>query len=358
MPITKNQKNNKYMVRVNFTDNSNRYVSKYGTASSYKEAKELERHLYEQRYIDCSITFGDLCDKYLRDCEIRCKPSTILHVKHNIKMLQSTINKNIRVFDVSPSFVRNWQVSFLKKGYSLTYSREINARFQSIMELAVKYYGLSENPVRIAGKIGEQYGDEKDYLTLEEFNQFLAGIDKQQDMPSWVFYNVLFYTGCRMGEAMALYPKDINFKEETISINKTFQIIEGTPYLTTPKTQGSIRCIKIPHFLCDILQSYVNMLPTKNIRIFFSLNGTHLIRVKKKACKITGIKYIKNHEFRHSNITFLISKDVPILEITKQVGHASPDITYSVYAHLYPNRDRIIADLEEKDFQNWISIVG
>ena len=353
MPITKNPKNKKYTVRINYTDNDKRHLSKYGTASSYREAKNLERTLYENKDVDCDITFGALCTKYVKDCEIRCKANTVYLAKKTVKLLLQTIDENMRIVDMTPAFVRKWQTEFLSKNYSASYTSAFNSRFQTIMNLAVRYYGLPENPVKVAGRIGSKFGEEKQYLTLQEFNKFLTGIDKEENLSSWVLFNVLFYTGCRIGEAMALYPKDIDFKRETININKNLQLIEGVHYITTPKTKKSIRCIKVPHFLCEILSSYIKNLPTKNIRLFFNLNKTRLRRIKLEACKKSGVKYIKNHEFRHSYISFLISKDVPILEITKQVGHATPDITYSVYAHLYANRDQMIADLEDKDFENW-----
>ena len=52
-------------------------------------------------------------------------------------------------------------------------------------------------------------------------------------------------------------------------------------------------------------------------------------------------------------IIYVISQNVPILEISKRVGHSTPDITYGVYAHLYPNKDRNIAQKEDADFKNW-----
>lgn len=358
MPISKNQKSKKYTVRINYTDKNKRHLSKYGTANSYREAKELEKDLYEKRFVDTSITFGNLCEKYIKDSEIRCKLNTVTVIKKIIRKLLITIDERMRIDDLNPSFVRNWQTKLLSEQYSPSYIRRLNATLQSIMNLAVQYYNLPENPVKIAGQIGSYYGKEKRYFTLQEFNKFLTGIDKEKDLSSWVLFNVLFYTGCRIGEALALYPKDINLRKETISISKNFQLIDGTPYITTPKTQNSNRCLKIPHFLCEILKDYIEHLPTKNIRLFFNINYTHLRRVKTKACKLTGIKYIKNHELRHSNITFLISKEVPILEIAKQVGHASPDITYAVYAHLYPNRDQMIADLEDQDLHNWTTVLN
>ena len=65
---------------------------------------------------------------------------------------------------------------------------------------------------------------------------------------------VLFWTGCREGELLALTLNDINFEDNTINIDKTYFRSEGRDIVTTPKTEGSVRIITIPEFLNDYFQ--------------------------------------------------------------------------------------------------------
>jgi integrase len=43
------------------------------------------------------------------------------------------------------------------------------------------------------------------------------------------------------------------------------------------------------------------------------------------------------HDLRHGNATLLLAAGVPMRAIADQVGHASPALTASVYAHVQPD---------------------
>ena len=61
----------------------------------------------------------------------------------------------------------------------------------------------------------------------------------------------------REGELLALSPADIDLDNKTISINRTYQRIEGKDVFTSPKTRKSKRKIPIPDFLCQELSDYI-----------------------------------------------------------------------------------------------------
>ena len=77
----------------------------------------------------------------------------------------------------------------------------------------MKYYDLKENPCRKAGSMGKSKAEEMHIWTREEFTQFLnAIIDKK---PSYIAFEVLFWTGLRLGALLAMTPADIDFDKRT-----------------------------------------------------------------------------------------------------------------------------------------------
>lgn len=46
-----------------------------------------------------------------------------------------------------------------------------------------------------------------------------------------------------------------------------------------------------------------------------------------------GLEGVSLHSLRHSHASELLSKGVPILTVAKRLGHATPNITLSIYAH-------------------------
>ena len=353
MPIYKKKGAKSYTVRVNYVAQDGTPKSIYGSAKTYNEAIQVYQSLYNSRFEQANISLSELCEYYLIDCKSKCKLSTYVINCKIVKKILSMLNGDVRIDKITPMYIRSWQTSLVKSGLSETYVNMVNARLNSILNYGVMYYNLKDNPVKCAGKIGKTTADERDFWSPDDFKQFISGVDKEKELPYWVLFHLLFYTGCRIGEALGLYPSDIDLENETICINRTYLKIKKVGYLSSPKTKASVRQIKIPKFLCEILNDYMTHLPSLKVRLFFSVYETHINTLKKRVCKETHVRYIRNHDFRHSAISFLVSQNIPIVEIANRVGHANPSITYNVYSHLYVDSDKKIAELEDKDFKSW-----
>ncbi len=70
---------------------------------------------------------------------------------------------------------------------------------------------------------------------------------------------------------LALTAADFNFEKETVRINKSYQRLHGEDVITTPKTKKSNRMIKMPKFLCEEMQEYLQMLYGLEILVFMDL---------------------------------------------------------------------------------------
>ena len=115
----------------------------------------------------------------------------------------------------------------------------------------MRYYNLQDNPCRKAGAIGKSKGEPKDFWMQEEFNAFLETVsDKPETRMAFL---LLYWTGMRIGELLALTYNDINLEEKTISSNKFYQRLKGKDMITQPKTPKSIRVITMPDFLAEDL---------------------------------------------------------------------------------------------------------
>ena len=81
---------------------------------------------------------------------------------------------------------------------------------------------------------------------------------------------ILYWTGMRIGELLALTYDDINLEEKTISITKSYQRLKGKDVITQPKTPKSIRIITMPDFLANEFREYCSHLYgiMKNERLF------------------------------------------------------------------------------------------
>lgn len=81
-----------------------------------------------------------------------------------------------------------------------------------------------------------------DILEIDEKKiEFLKAIEND-DSEKYLFFSLLAFTGIRKGEAFALKWSDINFKNQTLDINKTVtRGYQGRLIVNTPKSKSGKR---------------------------------------------------------------------------------------------------------------------
>lgn len=190
--------------------------------------------------------------------------------------------------------------------------------------------------------MGKKKNREMLFWTKEEYLKFA---DAMMDKPmSYYAFEMLYWTGIREGELLALTSADFDFEKRTVTINKSFQHLNGRDIITSPKTEKSNRTIQLPKFLCDEMQDYLKMLYDVGLEDrVFSITKSYLHREMDRGAKEAGVKRIRIHDIRHSHVSLLIDMGFSATAIADRVGHESIDITYN-YAHLFPSKQAEMAD--------------
>ena len=229
-----------------------------------------------------------------------------------------------------------------------TYERMIQNQINALFNHAQRIYNLKENPCKKVKRMGKSDADKLDFWTKEEYEIFISGVNKQSE--DYLMFEILFWTGIREGELLALTLSDFDMLNNLLHINKTYHRINGKDVISTPKTDNSVRTIIIPNFLKEEVQEYIGQhygLP-ENERLFPIVARTLQKRLKKYEEK-TGVKPIRVHDLRHSHVAYLINQGVEPLIIKERLGHKNIQITLNTYGHLYPSRQKAIAEmLDEK----------
>jgi integrase len=312
-----------------------------------RDAKEYERTFMNQQNNTSDILFSNLVANYIEDMKHRLKPTTMENKQSIIAHKILPYFSRLKVCDIDTVKVRKWQNELLSfrdkdnKPYSQTYLKTIHNQLSAIMNYAVKHYHLASNPCQVAGSIGRSKAGEMEIWTQEEYEKFSNWIEKSAIK---LAFDVLFYTGMRSGELLALTPADI-LPDKQISITKNFSKIKGKELFLEPKTPKSKRIISIPGFLYDEIQGYISRLYgiEPSDRIFYFTKSTLEKEIKKLAMK-ADLKQIRVHDLRHSHASMLIDMGFDILEISERLGHESVKTTLDTYAHLYPDKDKKLAD--------------
>ena len=250
--------------------------------------------------------------------------------------------------NITAQQIITWQNEMLNykddkgKPYSPVYLKTVHNQLSAIFNHAVRYYNLRDNPCKKAGSMGKKKNREMLFWTKAEYLKFAEAM---MDKPlSYYAFEMLYWCGIREGELLALTPADFDFEKCTVSINKSYQRLNGQDLITTPKTEKSNRVITMPQFLADEMQDYLKMLYDvgENDRMF-TVTKSYLHREMDRGAKEAGVKRIRIHDIRHSAVSLLIDMGFSATAIADRVGHESIDITYN-YAHLFPSKQAEMAD--------------
>ena len=295
--------------------------------------------------IPADITFADFYLIYLHDMEVRLKPSSLSSKKHIFSEKILPFFGSLPMRSITTQHVRKWQSVILRQNYSVTYQQLIDFQLSAMMHYAERYYDFP-NPCTKAGHIGGTKTKKLSFWTLEEYELFISHFSA--DPEAFTAFEILYWTGMRQGELLALTPDDIDRKRRQIHITKSYTQIDGKDIISTPKTKKSERDVGIPKFLLDEILVYIRTRQIPHDRRLFERTRHYLFFKLRKGCEASGVRQIRTHDIRHSHVSLLINAGFSALDIAERVGHDSVSTTLDVYAHLFPDQQQMLIDrLEE-----------
>lgn len=307
-----------------------------------REAVEWERSFLLMKAGDMEMTLEDFIKIYETDMQPRWRESTKLSSKNMIetKILPTFGDK--RMCDIKPSDVVKWQNEMMNsrnlkngKPYSTSYLQGMHVQLSAIFNHATRFYGLKSNPARVAGNMTGPKTKEMQFWTLDEYKRFSATL--YGDTIAYHAFEMLYWTGMRKGEMLALTAEDFDFEAQTVRVNKTYHRLRGKDIITPPKTEKSNRTITLPADVSKEMEIYISRIYalSPNDRIF-PISPSTVTNLLKEGAEKAGLKRIRVHDLRHSHVSLLIDMDMNALAIAQRVGHETIEVTYR-YAHLFPN---------------------
>ena len=351
MKAEKDKKTGKWLIQYRYTDwqGKRRKSTKRGFATK-REAEEWLRNFLITQKADFDMKFEDFWKIYCADMETRLREHTMRTKKYIVELKILPYFGNKRVNDITAADIRQWQNELIKIGYSPTYLKTINNQLSAIFNYAVRYYDLKSNPCAKAGSMGKSKAEEMDFWTGEEFRKFIDSVMNKR--LSCMAFMILYWTGMRLGELLALNPKDVDLEKRTISITKSYQRLGKKDVITPPKTSKSKRVITIPEFLAADIKDYMDSLyDLQEDDRLFPITKYYLEHEMQRGIKESGVKRIRVHDLRHSHASMLIELGFSPLEIANRLGHEKVETTLNTYAHLYPNKQTKLAERLDSEYR-------
>lgn len=359
-----------YRVRVSYKTPEG-YKVKERKVYGLQNAKETEvalqndEPLEEETPAPKVITVGELAKMYSDSRIGQIRKVTIEKADRIIRVHVLPYFASADIRTLSLPVLAKWKAEIAKKDLALVTKQNIYVAFSALLNFAVKMELLDKNNLKSLGNFRDS-GDAPEeskirFYTPDEFKRFMAALPSKTFVQRkiYCFYMMAYFTGARKGEINALKWTDLEGDILHISRSVTQQI-KGIPFAeTATKNKTSKRNIRLPKPLMDYLkehrkisESFPNF--SEDWRICGGdtiVNDNKLWEAKKRAAGAAGLHEISVHDFRHSHATYLLNAGVNIKEVSRRLGHASVEMTWNVYAHLYPaQEEKAIAALNEITF--------
>ena len=346
MPVYKDEKRGTWYFKCNYRDWQGEIKTKMKRGfATKKEAQKCEREFIEMQSGNMNMKLANFVEVYFNDKGTRLKERSIMTKRTLIETKIIPYFGEKPMNEITAVDIIKWQNMLMNQEYSPTYLRMIQNQLTALFNHAERFYDLRDNPCKKVDKMGRSNARELNFWTKDEYEVFIKGFGAEDEMYRIIF-QMLFWLGCRIGEVLALTASDIDLEQGIVSVSKTYFRRNKTDYITSPKTESSNRKITIPKFLKGEIKEYLDrqyeLAPEDRI---FPITDRAVQKKMKQKTEEAKLKPIRVHDLRHSHIALLIEKGLQPLIIAQRVGHDSVNTTMNIYGHLYPNKQKEVADL-------------
>lgn len=251
----------------------------------------------------------------------------------------------IRLDQLGPLHIQRWLNALRSQGLSESTIQNAWTRLKTALNVALAARLIEENVLHNPTiKKPRSNAHEIDPLTVGQAGRLLDTVSGHR---LEALYHVALALGLRRGELIGLRWTDINFARSEMHISSQLQRADGTLQRTTPKP-GRTRVLPLDTGLVAILRAHwQNQQEERRLLgtawkehglVFASEVGTPLSersldRQFQRALQRAKLPHKRLHDLRHTAATLMLSAGVPLIDVSKILGHASPEITARVYAH-------------------------
>jgi len=294
------------------------------------------------------IFFTQWFDEY---ANITLKTKSIETYRWLEKRIRAEIG-HLRLDKITIRDIQRLVVKLHNEGKSHKSIKQYVSLISTVFRYAIKYQLVSKNP---CSGIDFPRNDkkEREILTLQEIQQLFTLLQQE---PAESFQFVLFiimavYTGFRRGELLGLEWKDFELSNGLVSVKRAAYQSKGLGHYTdTPKSKKSLRTLKLPNEVIDLLIRYrehqnsyalsIGDMWQSTDRLFTSWDGSSMYtnapeRFYKAFCAKHGLRVVTLHSLRHLNASILINAGLDVKTVQAALGHSHATTTLEIYAHQF-----------------------
>ncbi len=298
-----------------------------------KRVKNAEKQTHR---IQSKITILQALERFL-SLKIGLKQTSINSLENVFNSIFSVmgLKESDKLKKITQERISRYHESTLKL-YKKNTIHNLNANLKSFLAFCESEQFINKNPYYAITLKNAQEAQAIDPFSLEEVKTL---IENAPSLRLKAFLMVAFFTGARTGEQLALTWEDIDFKEKTITINKS---LNELGQITSPKNKPSIREVDLLEPVEKILKELKASEPANKKMIFLNIpKRTQDFQLMfKKLLEALNLKDRKLYTTRHTFASLMLSQGEEAMWVSKTLGHKDLNTTYKTYSHYIPQQEK------------------
>lgn len=336
-------------------------------AEAQEYAAAMEDDIRRGRYRDPRQelrVLDDVAGEWLAS-KVDLKPGTAGRYARELRLYILPKWGGMTLRELRPDMLQEWVGQLMDGGYPAALpdgrdSKPLSARsirnimkvvLKGIFDYAVSNGWVGENPVDRVTVPKIVSDDDMVFLSVREVELLADEAERIGKPVDGLLVRWQAYTGCRIGESLALKVGDVDADRRRARIGRTWTDDgHGGSMLGTPKN-GKARNIAIPRFLMPQIKAQMDGMGDDDWLFRATRGGnvwtnTWQTRIWNKAVKAAGMEDagVTIHSLRHTYASFAIAQGADVKTLQMQLGHSSPSITLNTYTALWPERLDDVAD--------------
>ncbi len=314
------------------------------TFSTKKACEAWEREVKNQVdktgfYSECSKTLSDMIDEWWKLDSDALAPNTKQYYKSTIRKIKNHKISKMIINQISYADLQKFFNDLAKEGNNKGTCINVKKTLSHAFKLAITNQYIQFNPLAYVKNKGKETkdSDAKQTITPEEFDSLTSYFLDKGTFVSKSIVVLLYigaYTGARITEALAVEWDDVDFTNNTITLDKKLERLEKVA-TTRMKTKGSKATLPLPDPLKQVLLEWRN--ENGHTLICCNSAGKYLNQdVTALKFRTAGEKLgfrFHFHMLRHGYGSLLVANGVNIKVVQKLMRHSNITTTMNTYVH-------------------------
>ena len=295
--------------------------------------------------------FKDLYAKVEKEYISKLKTNTRLTYRNSYNNHIAPVFDDLRLCDIKPITIQSFATRLLER-YTHNTVKIILSKLRVCFDLAEEWGFISASPYKHIRLGKEESKNYDELMSMDDIKKLMDIYDKDKSTLHKAAFYLAIGCGLRNSEIRALTLKDIDFKANTITVDKQIGLYEDEKGKNIDtKTTGSVRKIYAPDFVMAVLKEHVNALGSIPIsgQLFCispnkPINSHTLSNHLREVLKANNLPLIRFHDLRHLHATLMINNNMDVATVSKRLGHKKITTTLNFYTHTIEERDKRAAD--------------